>query len=89
MRRRWATLVTPVAPPRSGEPENSRSFRVVEPKCLFQFCIERSQRVRRVAQKKAPKALKSLDAELKPTPVPAERWEIKRGSQSLGNPTFR
>jgi hypothetical protein len=27
---------------------NSRSFRVVEPKCLFQFCIERSQSVRRL-----------------------------------------
>ena len=37
-------------------------------------------------QKKAPKALKSLDAELKSAPVPAERWEIKRGSQTLGIP---
>jgi hypothetical protein len=41
-------LLPPHLPGARGSPKNSRSFRVVEPKYLFQFCIERSQSVRRL-----------------------------------------
>jgi hypothetical protein len=42
----WLLRRTP--PGARGTPTYSRSFRVVEPNCLFQFCIERSQSVRRL-----------------------------------------